>query len=159
MASERAAVQTQLPADSRLHDRVGPDDFLDCYSVRADFEPRPAAEIIVQFPGWARALLKVRRALTAPFGLSNDGPEAADKLGIFPVEQETEREIIAGFNDRHLNFRISVYAESGRVYLATWVHPHNLGGRLYLAAILPFHIAIARNALNRVAALYCARAA
>ena len=36
--------------------------------------------------------------------------------------------------------------------LATWVHPHNRAGRLYLKAILPFHILIARDALARVGA-------
>jgi len=113
--------------------------------------PRRAAEIIVDFPGWARALLRLRKALTSPFGLSTEGPDAPDKLGLFPVEVETGSEVIAGFNDRHLDFRVSVFSEEGRVSLATWVHPHNFGGRLYLATILPFHILIARNALGRVA--------
>lgn len=140
-----------LPADSALYQRLDRRDFLDCYSVRADVTPRRAAEIITDWPAWARLLLSVRGVLTAPFGLSQGGPEAEDKVGPFPVESETDRELIAGFNDRHLDFRVSVGARDGRVYLATWVHPHNLGGRLYLRAIMPFHIAIARDALRRVA--------
>jgi hypothetical protein len=88
--------------------------------------------------------------MTTPLGLSADGPPAADKLGVFPVEAETGEEIIAGFDDRHLEFRVSVIARHGRVSLATWVWPHNIGGRMYLAAILPFHIAIARDAVARV---------
>ena len=88
--------------------------------------------------------------MTAPFGLSNDGPSAPDKIGAFPVELETEHEIIAGFNDKHLDFRVAVLSLSNHVYLATWVHPHNIGGKLYLKAIMPFHILIARNALARV---------
>ncbi len=107
--------------------------------------------MITDFPRWARLLLKIRRWVTIPFGLSNDGPAARDKVGIFPVEVETRDELIAGFNDRHLNFRVSVISQKGRVYLATWVHPHNFGGRLYLAMIMPFHIMISRNALRRVA--------
>ncbi|MEM1300886.1 MAG: DUF2867 domain-containing protein, partial [Pseudomonadota bacterium] len=74
-----------------------------------------------------------------------------NKLGLFPVEIETGDEIIAGFNDKHLDFRVSIMARDGGVYLATWVHTHNFGGRLYLATIMPFHILIARNALARVA--------
>ena len=143
-------VATDLPAQSLLHDRVASGDFLDCYSVASDLPPRRAAEVITDFPGWARFLLLIRRALTAPFGLSNDGPAAADKVGIFPVETETRRELIAGFNDAHLDFRVSVLSENGRVFLATWVHPHNIAGRLYLRTILPFHILIARDALARV---------
>lgn len=135
-----------------MHTRVSPAYFLDCYSVSSHATPRRAAEIITDFPGWARFLLLIRRVVTAPFGLSNDGPESSDKLGPFPVELETDSEIIAGFNDRHLDFRVSVVSQDNRVSLATWVHPHNIGGRLYLKAILPFHILIARNALRRVAA-------
>ncbi|UWQ19625.1 DUF2867 domain-containing protein [Jannaschia sp. M317] len=142
---------TALPAGSRLALLRKPGDFLDCYAVPSNLDPRRAAEIIVTFPGWARLLLELRRIVTAPFGLSQDGPDAADKLGPFPVEHADAEEIVAGFDDRHLNFRVSVLSREGRVHLATWVDPHNWGGRLYLTLILPFHIAIARNALARVA--------
>ncbi len=145
-------IATDLPQDSQLHARKAPGDFLDCYAVKSDLSPRRAADVITTWPGWAKGLLMVRRILTAPFGLSNDGPAADDKVGIFPVESETDRELIAGFNDRHLDFRVSVVSQDGRVFLATWVHPHNIGGRLYLAAIMPFHIMIVRNALGRVSA-------
>ena len=143
---------TELPSESRLHDRVARGDFLDCYVVDSDLSPRHAADIITDFPGWARFLLHVRRILTMPFGLMNDGPDAPDKVGIFPVESESDHELIVGFNDRHLDFRVSVVSRAGQVFLATWVHPHNLGGRLYLRTILPFHVMIARNALARVRA-------
>ena len=142
----------ELPADSLLSDRRCAGDFLDCYVTSADMSPRAAAEIITAFPPWVAPLLLVRRIITAPFGLSNDGPDARDKLGIFPVDRETDRELIVGFDDKHLDFRVSVLSEAGRVYLATWVKPHNIGGRIYLRTIMPFHILIARNALARVAA-------
>jgi len=141
-----------LPAFSQLHSLKAPGDFLDCYGVAAHRSPREAADIITAFPGWAQLLLKLRRVITAPFGLDNDGPDAPDKVGIFPVEADSDRELIAGFDDKQLNFRVSITAEEGFVTLATWVHPHNMGGRMYLTAILPFHILIARNALARVAA-------
>lgn len=143
---------TDLPAHSLLSERVGSTDFLDCFCVASDLSPRRAAEVITDFPGWARFLLHIRKVVTAPFGLSNDGPAAPDKVGIFPVETETRRELIAGFNDKHLDFRVSVISQDDQVFLATWVHPHNIGGRLYLKTILPFHILIARNALARVGA-------
>ena len=146
-------IVTKLPASSQLHARVAPGDFLDCYTVEASLRPRQAAEIITDFPAWARGLLKLRGVVTAPFGLSNDGPPAVDKVGPFPVEIETPDELIAGFNDKHLNFRVSVMSLNGQVSLATWVHTHNLGGSVYLSGIMPFHILIARNALKRVAAV------
>lgn len=143
--------KTVLPTDSALHERMGATDFIDCYVVNSSMSARAAAEIIVEFPSWAQKLLSVRRVVTTPFGLSQDGPPADDKLGPFPVELDIGQEIIAGFDDKHLNFRVSVISMDGKVYLATWVHPHNFGGRLYLTCILPFHILISRNALKRVA--------
>ena len=144
-------VASTLSSESRLHEYVAALDFLDCYSVTADVPPRRAAEIITDFPNWAKRLLQVRRLLTSPFGLSQVGPDVPDKVGPFPVVHETETELIAGFDDKHLNFRVSVYSSNGRVSLATWVHPHNFGGWLYLRTILPFHVMIARDALRRVA--------
>jgi len=149
--SANPVIACELPEQSNLHSRVAPEDFIDCYAVTSDLPPRTAAEIITDFPGWARFLLLIRRLVTTPFGLSNDGPESSDKIGIFPVESETDEEVIAGFNDKHLDFRVSVISRDQVVYLATWVHPHNIGGRLYLATIMPFHILISRNALHRVA--------
>jgi Protein of unknown function (DUF2867) len=145
---------SDLPTESLLHERIVPEDFLDCYSVFSDVSPRRAAEIITDFPKWARVLLVVRRWVTSPFGLSNEGPAASDKIGVFPVETENNQELIAGFDDRHLNFRISVLSREGQVFLATWVHPHNLGGRFYLKLIMPFHVLIVRDALSRVSAFF-----
>ncbi|WP_153771152.1 DUF2867 domain-containing protein [Labrenzia sp. CE80] len=142
--------QCELPADSLLWKWAQPDDFLDCFVIAAEVPPRRAAEIITDFPVWARILLKIRGVVAFFFGLSTDGPDVADKVGPFPVEIETSEEIIAGFNDKHLNFRVSVIAKDRRVSLATWVHVHNLGGRLYLLCIMPFHILIAKDALRRV---------
>ncbi|WP_147109122.1 DUF2867 domain-containing protein [Tateyamaria sp. syn59] len=142
---------SRLSADSPLHAQMQRGDFLDCYTVASTMPPRAAAEIITAFPGWAQVLVKLRALITAPFGLSQDGPEADDKLGPFPVESETGTEVVVGFDDKHLDFRVSVRSEGGTVSLATWVHTHNIGGRIYLATIMPFHILIVRNALARVA--------
>ncbi|KMW59632.1 hypothetical protein AIOL_004614 [Candidatus Rhodobacter oscarellae] len=139
-----------LPQHSALQTRIAPDDFVDCYAVPSELPLRAAAERIVAFPLWVRALVGLRSVLVAPFGLLRTGPEGRPKLGPFPIEQETETEIIAGFNDRHLNFRIAVRAEGGQVSLATWVHRHNWLGRAYLAAIMPFHILVVRDAVARV---------
>lgn len=146
-------IAAELPLQSLLAERVKPTDFIDCYSVESDLSPRDAAEIITNFPAWTRFLLKIRALVTAPFGLSNDGPPAPDKLGAFPVETESGHEIIAGFNDKHLDFRVSVISQDGKVFLATWVHTNNIGGQIYLKAILPFHVLIVRNALARVRAV------
>ncbi len=141
-----------LPPTSALHAQHAPGDFIDTYATLSDLSPRAAAEIIGTFPGWVQALVRLRGVLVRPFGLMADAPEsAADTVGIFPLVAQTEYEVLSGFDDKHLNFLVSVCRHGGKIHLSTWVRPHNLGGRAYLALIMPFHIAVARNAMRRVA--------
>lgn len=142
---------TPLPESSDLHARIGEEDFLDCYCIDSDMPPREAAEIITTFPGWAKALSVLRNVLVTPLGLKTEAPADTECVGIFPVESQSDTEVIAGFDDSHLNFRVSVLSQGGKLFLATWVHRNNLFGRMYLATIMPFHILIARDALVRVA--------
>lgn len=139
-----------IPSQSGLLGRVAANDYTDCYSVVAEATPRQASLTFTEFPEWTRFLLRIRYMLTAPFGLLNDVQGVGDKVGPFPVESETGTELIAGFNDKHLDFRVSVLSIAGSVYLATWVHPHNVAGKAYLTTILPFHRLIVRNGLARV---------
>lgn len=142
---------TNLPQTSLLHERVAATDFLDCYCVPSSLPAKSVAEIALQFPGWVELLMQLRNLLVTPLGLATDVPISKQNIGPFPIESETENELIVGFDDKHLNFRISILSQDGLVYLATWVHPHNIGGHLYLAAVMPFHIVIVRDALKRVA--------
>ena len=100
-----------------------------------------------------RFLINIRNVVTTPFGLLKDGPTTANKVRLFPIESENDDELIAGFNDKHLDFRVSVMSQNGRISLATWVHRNNIAGQIYLKVILPFHILISRNALARVRAV------
>ena len=76
-------------------------------------------------------------------------------IGIFPVISETPDRLIAGFNDKHLDFRVVVdVAAPGpfkQVTATTLVKTHNRLGRAYLAIILPFHRLIVPAMLRQVA--------
>jgi Protein of unknown function (DUF2867) len=142
------AVRTDtLPRASSLWSLHRPGDFLDCYSVASTLSPSEAATRGLALPGWAAALLRVRNTLVRPFGLKTGAPDAP----IFPTCHETADEIILGTDDRHLNFRIGLIRAEGRIYMSTWVHPHNLWGRAYLRLVMPFHILISRGAVARMA--------
>jgi hypothetical protein len=136
--------------------------FSDAFSIAVDntaLDARHAAEkMLARGPRWIDALMSLRNRLVAPFGLKTPSPgetTATDTVGIFPVISETPSRLVAGFNDRHLDFRVVVdVAPSGqgkRVTLTTLVLTHNLLGRVYLAIILPFHRLIARTMLRQVA--------
>ena len=141
-------IQTDtLPRTSSLWSLHRPDDFLDCYSVTSPLSPRDAVAKGLALPGWAAALLRLRNTLVRPFGLKT-GDEANP---IFPTCHESEDELILGTDDRHLNFRIGLLRQDGQLFMATWVHPHNLWGRAYLRLVMPFHILISRGAVARMA--------
>ena len=80
----------------------------------------------------------------------------ADIIGLFPVVSQTPDRLVAGFDDKHLDFRVVVdVAGSGgsrNVTATTLVLTHNLLGRVYLAIILPFHRLVVRAMLRQVAA-------
>ena len=77
-------------------------------------------------------------------------------VGIFPIVSQTPDRLVAGFNDKHLDFRVIVdVATSGatqNVTATTLVLTHNWLGRTYLAVIMPFHRLIVRTLLRQVAA-------
>jgi Protein of unknown function (DUF2867) len=136
-----------LPPASSLWLHHSPGDFLDCYSVPSSLSPAEAAKRGLALPGWAASLLRLRNTLVRPFGLKTGEPGKP----IFPTCHETEDEIILGTDDKHLNFRIGLYRQEGRIFMSTWVHPHNVWGRTYLQLIMPVHILISRGAVARMA--------
>lgn len=144
--------KTPLPPASGLHRRFKPGDFLDTYGAPSDMSVQQAADIIGDLPGWIAGLIKLRGVLVAPFGLKAEPPDTGNgQVGIFPLVSRTEDELIGGFDDKHLNFLVSISRHDGRVHLSTWVRPHNLWGRAYLAAIMPFHKLVAKSSVARVA--------
>ena len=136
--------------------------FGDAYRVvldRTTLDARGAAEkMFARGPRWIEVLLRLRNTVVAPFGLKKSGagePAPGGMIGIFPVLSETPKRLVAGFNDRHLDFRVVVDvapSEAGQqVTTTTLVLTHNLLGRAYLAVILPFHRLIARVMLRQAA--------
>ena len=137
--------------------------FADAFRVDIEdrnLDARQAAErMMARQPRWAEALLALRNFLVAPLGLRTSGAGLVpprDMIGIFPVVSQTPDRLIAGFNDRHLDFRvvIDVTAPGGvrQVTATTLVKTHNWFGRTYLATIMPFHRLIVPALLRQVAA-------
>lgn len=106
-------------------------------------------------PFWMKASLIVRNAVARRFGL--EAPSVAEimkpavttayavgeKIGPWPVFSIGVNEIVAGRDNRHLDFRLSVLRvrQDGResVVVSTVCSVHNLFGKPYLFLIVPFH--------------------
>ena len=137
--------------------------FMDAYRLDVDganLDARRAAErMMAHAPRWVDALLVLRNIIVAPFGLKGSGAQERlprDIIGIFPVVSETPDRLVAGFNDKHLDFRVVLdVATSGArqsVTATTLVLTHNWLGRTYLGIIMPFHRIVVRAMLAQVAA-------
>ena len=136
--------------------------FADAYRIEVNdraLNARQAAErMIARQPRWADALVTLRNLVVAPFGLKTSGASPAaprEMIGIFPIVSQAPDRLVAGFNDKHLDFRLVVdVATSGvtqQVTATTLVLTHNWLGRAYLAVIMPFHRLIVRTLLRQVA--------
>jgi hypothetical protein len=137
--------------------------FADAFRVTvtdARLDARSAAErIFSRSPHWVEMLLDLRHRIVAPFGLKTSAAheaKAAGMVGMFPVLSETPEQLVAGFNDHHLDFRIVVDvapvdgSRDQEITATTLVLTHNLLGRAYLLVILPFHRLIAKSMLGQI---------
>ena len=108
-------------------------------------------------PKWFNALFWIRDVLVGSFGiktLRNHTPDNTERFGIFSVLEKNEHRIIAGENDKHLDFRVAItLSESNNrqsISFQTLVHFNNIFGRLYFVPVKPFHKIIVPILLRRM---------
>ncbi len=152
-----------VPTGSISAADLSPVDYFDVYGVKAVFAD-PIEEIARNFftmPVWVLWLLRLRNLLVKPFGLAAEIPKT-DANGartgavgngelVFPIIARNEKELVTGFNDKHLEFRFSLLAEkaNGVLYAITLVKFNNAFGRVYFTLIKPFHKIIIKSFLRR----------
>jgi hypothetical protein len=106
-------------------------------------------------PLWMKLLLIVRNAAAGLAGL--EAPTVAEimrprvretyrvgeKIGPWPIFFIGDNEIVAGRNNRHMDFRLSVLkamdGDAMSVVVSTICTVHNAFGKIYLFFIIPFH--------------------
>lgn len=119
-------------------------------------------------PSWVRGLMAVRGLVAGAAGLKHVAAhsplassgthfsyQVGQRVGLFTVQANEPNELIVGDDDRHLNFRISILRSTidgaETVTISTAVQIHNMLGRVYMAAVKPFHRVIAKSMLQRAA--------
>ena len=151
------ATPCQLPPESRLRDSLLRMDYLDSFEVPSQTLEQDLIAIYAaalgHLPRVFKQLLVVRSHLVKPLGIAgvsygdlarpiDTGRSYAigDKIGRWTLFAKHRDELITGANDKHLDFRVSVFRDTRpRIVLSTAVMTHNAFGRAYLATILPFH--------------------
>jgi hypothetical protein len=119
-------------------------------------------------PKWMRLVLIARNAIASVCGL--DTPTASeinhverkagygvgDTIGVWPIFHLNDLELVAGRDNKHLDFRLSVLKEAGgtgaNVVVSTVCTVHNGFGKLYLFLVVPFHRWGVRHLLSRAIA-------
>ncbi len=157
----QAARPCELPGVSTLRAHLNRFDYLDSFEIDAR-RPRQSmveiyAALLGHLPAAFKHLLVLRSLLVKPFGIAGVGYRdlagpvdtsrsyvAGEKIGRWTLYDQLPGEIIAGADDKHLDFRVSVLRErrqdgGERVVLSTGVMTHKAFGRAYLATILRFH--------------------
>jgi len=148
--------KSDLPGSSLLNNFVH--DYADGYSVKLNVKDLTIEQVCKVFfvsgPSWVDALFALRNRIVALVGLKTSAPEKNRKqlfdgfnceigqqLGLFKVFDKNEREVILGEDDKHLDFRVSLYLDrlNNTLTVSTLVKVHNRLGWLYFLPVKPVH--------------------
>lgn len=157
--------KSNLPELSILNSEKKSYDYIDSYSgeLRDKNDSIKIQNVAKAFfsssPKWVDSLFLLRNKIVSMFGLKTSGSaenrqdqlnnfkwEGGSKLGLFKVFSRNENEIIIGEDDKHLNFRVSLYLEKNLkqmnykiLTISTIVQFNNGFGRMYFFPVKPFH--------------------
>jgi len=152
-----------IPENSIILKDFGKTDYLDVYQIRKQTNESvdSITTQIFSLPLWVNGLLKIRNSIVGKLGLKTESKKdttvdvyypTGSKAVFFTVIDRNENEIVMAENDKHLNFRTSVYIDRNDtntdIYLSTLVKFNNTWGKLYFLPVKPFHKLIIKSLLK-----------
>jgi hypothetical protein len=169
-------IKTSLPNNSILNTSHKEFDYVDSFQgVLTDVENKftsvdAGKAFFSNGPKWVGKLFALRNNIVSIFGLKTSGSiinrerqlenfkcEPGEQLGLFKVFARTENEVILGEDDKHLNFRVSLYLEQQtngtikkNLTVTTTVEFNNWFGHLYFLPVRPFHKLIVPTMLKGI---------
>ncbi|MGV0754388.1 DUF2867 domain-containing protein [Empedobacter brevis] len=158
-------IRAKLPDKSVLKKENDSFDYIDSYqsSFSDETDTIDSTKVGKLFfaggPKWIGSLFTARNKIVRLFGLKTPGIladrqkqldnfkcEKGEQFGLFKVFDKTKNEVILGEDDKHLNFRISLFldtiadtSEQKNLIITTTVKFNNVFGRLYFLPVRPFH--------------------
>jgi hypothetical protein len=110
-------------------------------------------------PKWVEVLMKLRNTIVKIFGLKAEKPEdfhpdfkIGGYVGFFQIFSIQKNEIMLGADDKHLNFRVSIYNSNDNQFnikVTTLVQYNNRFGRIYMAIVKPFHHLVVKRMVKQ----------
>ena len=142
--------EVKIPESSSYTKYISDVDYSDAYKVRLKNLELSIEEIynnvFSYVPSWIMRLMVFRNKIVSIFGLKTDtvlndkkSLKVGERFGIFKIYSIEENEIIAGDDDKHLDFRVSVLKKDEELIVSTLVHYNNIFGKVYMTLIKPFH--------------------
>ena len=168
--------KTEIPENSLLNTHNMTYDYIDSFQGQFvdKFQKIEITQIGKSFfssgPKWIDKLFTFRNNLVGLFGLKTSGKisdrqkmldnfkgEKGERIGLFKVFDKTDDEIILGEDDKHLNFRVSLFIDKQnenktdkKLIISTTVKFNNWFGRLYFLPVRPFHKLIVPTILKGI---------
>lgn len=149
-----------FPVQSVLYpDPVRSSYFHDSYCAPLTHPRESVVKIFVAIfshrPLWMKAVMVLRNWVAELFGIEvpttaemmnpqfKDSYAVGEKIGAWPVFAMSETELVAGRDNRHLDFRLSILrlndGNTASTVVSTVCLVHNSFGKAYLLFIIPFH--------------------
>lgn len=153
-------IECDFPSGSQVgRDKVDAAYFRDSYLAPLGHPSASLSDIFFALfghnPGWIKAALLMRNRMASAFGLAVPKPsdilaptqtaryKVGDTIGPWPIFSLTDTELVAGRDNRHLDFRLSLMRDyrdgAAGVVVSTVCNVHNLSGKIYLFFVVPFH--------------------
>jgi hypothetical protein len=149
----------ELPPHSAIDPRIARQaSYAESYSVPLTHATSVVDVFFAVFghhPAWLKGLLLVRHRIGSWFGLGaaatsdilnptrRNAYRPGDTIGAWPIYFLSDDELVAGRDNRHLDFRVSVLKQSvdgvPSAVVSTVCRTHNRFGELYLKIVVPFH--------------------
>ncbi|MFH0733276.1 MAG: DUF2867 domain-containing protein [bacterium] len=167
-------IKTEIPKNSSLYSDHHKYNYFDSYEaiIKDKNNLLGISDIAKAFlklgPKWIDYLLIIRNKIVSLFGLKTTNNidktkysdilnfEPEERIGIFKVFSKTNNEIILGEDDKHLNFRVSLFLEESKINktdkiitVTTVVKYNNWLGRLYFFPVKPFHKLIVQITMKK----------
>ncbi len=159
----RKVTQSPLPVNSRVRKFLPKAHYEDTFTVSLQKKELAIEDIYLRVflysPKWITHLLHVRNKIVNVFGITTsigemkkENVKAGKKTGIFKIYAIYKNELIAGEDENHLNFRVSVLKDGDKLTISTLVKINNWLGKIYFFIVKPFHkivvVSMIKNAVK-----------
>ncbi|MFY9084439.1 DUF2867 domain-containing protein [Aliarcobacter cryaerophilus] len=147
--------------DSKVFNFIENIDYMDTFSVELtrDSDIKDLYLCLVNTKSRTiEFLMSLRNKIMSLFGFKTEiinsnnikDIQVGNKVGFFNIYFINEHEIIAGEEDKHLNFLVSFYKRDTTLIVTTLVKYNNIFGKIYMTFVKPFHKIVVKNMLKNL---------